>query len=158
MNSLDNHNSVSYSTRNEQISYLADGDTPVTAGGDTSVTAGGDTSVPAGGDTSVTADGDTSVPADGDTSAPSGGARLEFTIDEAIEKIGFGWFQIRLSVFAALVWMADAMEMMLLAVLAPAVQCLWSLSSYQEAVITTVVFLGMMLGSAPFGFISDRCL
>ena len=80
----------------------------------------------------------------------------EFTVDEAIEAIGFGVFQLRLTLFAALVWVADAMEMMMLAVLAPAVQCLWSLSSYQEAMITTVVFVGMMLGSSPYGFICDR--
>ena len=95
---------------------------------------------------------------DGLVSPPSeeDSVRAEFTVDEAIEKIGFGLFQARLSVFAALVWMADAMEMMMLAVLAPAVQCLWALSSYEEALITTVVFIGMLIGSAPFGFFSDR--
>ncbi|KAI6649164.1 Synaptic vesicle 2-related protein isoform X1 [Oopsacas minuta] len=88
--------------------------------------------------------------------SPTPGEKLEFTVDEAIEKIGFGMFQLRLSVFSALVWMADAMEMMMLAVLAPAVQCQWSLSTYEEAMITTVVFIGMMLGSPPFGILSDR--
>ena len=87
---------------------------------------------------------------------PESGERQEFTVDEAIEAIGFGMFQLRLTLFAALVWMADAMEMMMLAVLAPAVQCLWSLSSYQEAMITTVVFVGMMIGSSPYGVICDR--
>ena len=80
----------------------------------------------------------------------------QFTIDEAIEKIGFGFFQIRLSIFSALVWIADAMEMMMLAVLGPAVQCLWSLTSFQVALVTTVVFIGMGLGSAPWGIMCDR--
>ena len=89
-------------------------------------------------------------------SLPQPGERAEFTVDEAIEAIGFGMFQLRLTVFAALVWVSDAMEMMMLAVLAPAVQCLWSLSTYQEAMITTVVFVGMMIGSSPYGVICDR--
>ena len=129
MNHSETQNSVGFSKLTEEVSFLKEGDTPATLGG-------------------------TPAPL-GDSNEPIGG-RLEFTVDEAIESIGFGLFQVRLSVFASLVWMADAMEMMMLAVLAPAVQCLWSLSSYQEATITTVVFLGMMLGSAPFGIISDR--
>ena len=80
----------------------------------------------------------------------------EFTIDEAIESIGFGLFQVRLTVFSALVWLSDAMEMMMLAVLGPAVQCLWSLPTYQVAMITTVVFIGMGLGSAPWGVACDK--
>ena len=89
------------------------------------------------------------------TTTPESEERLEFTIDEAIEAIGFGFFQLRLTLLASLVWVADAMEMMMLAVLAPSVQCLWSLSSYQEAMITTVVFLGTMLSVTPYGVISD---
>ena len=42
---------------------------------------------------------------------------------------------------------------MLLAILGTAVQCLWSLSAYEEAMIATVVFVGMMLGSPVWGFL-----
>ena len=34
--------------------------------------------------------------------------------------------------------MADAMELMLLSVLSPAVKCQWDLESYEEAAITSV--------------------
>ena len=81
---------------------------------------------------------------------------IKFTIDEAVEKIGFGCFQVRLIIFSALVLVADAMEIMLLAILGPAVQCLWSLSASEEAMIATVVFIGMMLGSPVWGFFCDR--
>ena len=33
-----------------------------------------------------------------------------FTVEEAVEKIGFGKFQWRLSILTGMAWMADAME------------------------------------------------
>ena len=86
-----------------------------------------------------------------------------FTIDQAVEKMGFGRFQIKLSLLTGLAWvdkllyipfslieknkilinkikMADAMEMMILSILAPALHCDWLLNEWQKALITTVVF------------------
>ncbi len=37
---------------------------------------------------------------------------------------------------------ADAMEMMILSILAPALHCHWHISEVQQATLTTVVFLG----------------
>lgn len=36
--------------------------------------------------------------------------------------------------------MADAMEMMILSILAPALHCDWLLNEWQKALITTVIF------------------
>ena len=33
------------------------------------------------------------------------------TVDRAVENIGFGWFQIKLSLFTGLVWVCDAFVM-----------------------------------------------
>lgn len=44
---------------------------------------------------------------------------------------GFGWFQVLLLLYAGLAWAADAMEMMLLSFLGPAVRCDWGLSATQ---------------------------
>jgi hypothetical protein len=38
--------------------------------------------------------------------------------------------------------LADAMEMMILSILAPALHCHWHITEIQQANITTVVFLG----------------
>ena len=38
--------------------------------------------------------------------------------------------------------LADAMEMMILSILAPALHCSWHITEVQQATITTVVFLG----------------
>lgn len=52
--------------------------------------------------------------------------------------------------------MADAMEMMILTILAPALHCDWWLSSWQLALLTTIVFCGMMLSSTMWGNICDK--
>ncbi|XP_078679986.1 synaptic vesicle 2-related protein-like isoform X3 [Branchiostoma floridae x Branchiostoma belcheri] len=79
-----------------------------------------------------------------------------FTVEDAVEAIGFGRFQIKLSVLSGLAWMADAMEMMILSILSPQLLCEWQLSSWEEAFITTIVFVGMMVSSSMWGNICDR--
>ncbi|XP_032823753.1 synaptic vesicle 2-related protein [Petromyzon marinus] len=79
-----------------------------------------------------------------------------FTVEDAVEAIGFGKFQWKLSVVTGLAWMADAMEMMILSILAPQLHCEWQLQSWQVALITSVVFIGMMLSSSLWGNFSDQ--
>ncbi|KAK2188310.1 hypothetical protein NP493_136g03000 [Ridgeia piscesae] len=78
-----------------------------------------------------------------------------YTIDEAMEKIGFGRFQMKVSAFCGLAWIADSMEVMALSILGPTLTCEWRLNSTQEALITTVVFVGYLFGSPIFGYIGD---
>ncbi|RNA37835.1 synaptic vesicle 2-related [Brachionus plicatilis] len=78
-----------------------------------------------------------------------------YTIDSAVEKMGFGLFQIKLSILTGLAWMADAMEMMILSILGPALHCDWLLNEWQKALITTVVFCGMMLSGTMWGKLCD---
>uniref|UniRef100_H2ZS94 Synaptic vesicle 2-related protein n=2 Tax=Latimeria chalumnae TaxID=7897 RepID=H2ZS94_LATCH len=52
--------------------------------------------------------------------------------------------------------MADAMEMMILSILAPQLHCEWRLQSWQVAFLTSVVFFGMMASSSLWGNISDQ--
>ena len=42
--------------------------------------------------------------------------------------------------------MCDSLELLLLAILAPAIHCLWHLSSWEEAFITTVSVHNIALG------------
>ena len=64
-----------------------------------------------------------------------------FTVDEAINQMGFGPFQVLTSVFCGLLWVADAMELMLLSILSPIINCQWD--------------LWIMLGSVLWGFMND---
>nr|CAR63523.1 putative synaptic vesicle 2-related protein [Angiostrongylus cantonensis] len=79
-----------------------------------------------------------------------------FTVDDAVEALGFGRFQVKLSILTGIAWMADAMEMMLLSLLSPAVACEWGVTSVQQALVTTCVFSGMMLSSTFWGKTCDR--
>ncbi len=90
------------------------------------------------------------------SSAIGRGNSSGYTVDEAIDKMGYGPFQLILFFCCGLLWMADAMELMILAILSPAVKCQWSLSSVEEAFITSIVFIGFLFGSIFWGFISDN--
>lgn len=76
-------------------------------------------------------------------------------MDDAIEFMGFGTFQAFVLVYAGMAWVADAMEMMLLSFVGPAVQKSWDLSPSEESMITSVVFIGMMFGAYFWGALSD---
>ncbi|XP_038559644.1 synaptic vesicle 2-related protein [Micropterus salmoides] len=79
-----------------------------------------------------------------------------FMVEDAVEAIGFGTFQWKLSILTGLSWMADAMEMMILSILAPQLHCEWRLPSLEVALLTSAVFIGMMISSSLWGNIADR--
>uniref|UniRef100_A0A3Q3WXG0 Major facilitator superfamily (MFS) profile domain-containing protein n=1 Tax=Mola mola TaxID=94237 RepID=A0A3Q3WXG0_MOLML len=79
-----------------------------------------------------------------------------FMVEDAVEAIGFGTFQWKLSILTGLSWMADAMEMMILSILAPQLHCEWKLPSLEVALLTSAVFIGMMISSSLWGNISDK--
>lgn len=81
---------------------------------------------------------------------------VTFTVEEAVEKAGFGKYQWRLSILTGMAWMADAMELMILSIIAPALRCEWKLFPWQEALVSTVVFIGMMCSSAFWGKLCDK--
>eukprot|EP00938_MAST-03A_sp_MAST-3A-sp1_P005072 g5072.t1 len=80
---------------------------------------------------------------------------VSFEVDEAIEHVKFGKYQIYLIVFIGSIWIADAMEIMLMSFLSPSLRCNWNLSSSEEASISTSVFVGMLLGAPVWGYIDD---
>ena len=69
----------------------------------------------------------------------------EYTVNHAIDTLGFGYYQILLSFIVGMAWVADAMEMMILSVLGPALHCHWQITQVEQASLTTVVFLGKNL-------------
>ncbi|KAA0169091.1 hypothetical protein FNF31_00251 [Cafeteria roenbergensis] len=78
------------------------------------------------------------------------------TVDEFVERLGFGAYQWRLLLITGLAWASDAGETMLLSFLGPAAVCAWpGTSSGIESSLTTVVFVGMAIGTVAFGRIAD---
>ena len=62
-----------------------------------------------------------------------------YTLEECINSIGLGKFQWRLITILGFCIMADAVEMMLLAILGPALTCYWpGVTEVQIASLTTV--------------------
>ncbi|GER42051.1 major facilitator superfamily protein [Striga asiatica] len=81
---------------------------------------------------------------------------LSYTLDEALEMVGFGKFQALVMAYAGLGSMAEAMEVMILSFIGTSVKDEWGLSPGQESFITSVVFGGMLVGAYLWGFISDN--
>ena len=78
-----------------------------------------------------------------------------YTVDEGVDKIGFGFFQVFIAVFSGFMWGTEAIELTLLSILSVAVKCQWDLSGSEEAAITTVVFSGFFLGGLFWGMVFD---
>ncbi|XP_047431693.1 putative transporter SVOPL [Mugil cephalus] len=79
-----------------------------------------------------------------------------FTVEDAVETIGFGRFHILLFVIMGSSNIIEAMEIMLLAVVSPEIRCEWRLDDWQVALVSTMVFLGFMLCGVLGGYIADR--
>ncbi|CAF2841284.1 unnamed protein product [Rotaria sp. Silwood2] len=84
-------------------------------------------------------------------------ANITYSLEECINYIGLGRFQWRLIAILGFCSMADAVEMMLLAILGPALTCYWpNITEIQIASLTTGVFAGMMCGAFLFGILADK--
>ncbi|NWY43220.1 SVOP protein, partial [Sylvia atricapilla] len=87
--------------------------------------------------------------------APPKGEKT-FTVEEAVETIGFGRFHIMLFLIMGSTGVAEAMEIMLIAVVSPLIRCEWQLQDWQVALVTTMVFFGYMVFSIVLGLLADR--
>ncbi|XXG59230.1 hypothetical protein AAC387_Pa04g1348 [Persea americana] len=85
-----------------------------------------------------------------------GNDRSAYTVDEALTAMGFGKFQVLGLIYAGMGWLTEAMEMMLLSFIGPTVQSEWGLSSYEESLISSAVFAGMIVGAYLWGIFSDN--
>jgi MFS transporter, putative metabolite:H+ symporter len=77
------------------------------------------------------------------------------SFDDAIQAVGFGRFQIKLMIICGLGWAADAMEVLLIAFVLPAVGAEWGLTPAQMGILGTAIFLGMLVGAVFWGRLSD---
>lgn len=75
--------------------------------------------------------------------------------DDVIDEIGFGPFQRKLMVICGIGWAADAMEVLLIAFVLPAIIKEWGLSAARAGLLGTAIFLGMLGGAWFWGTISD---
>ena len=78
-----------------------------------------------------------------------------YTVDEAIEKMGFGPFQWMITLLCGTIVIADTIEIMVLSILPFLCKCQWDLSSAEEAAISSAMFIGAMIGCTFWGFVAD---
>lgn len=78
-----------------------------------------------------------------------------YTLDEALDTIGFGKYQVLVLAYGGLGWIAESMEVMILSFVGSAVQSEWGLSPGEKSLISTVVFAGMLVGAFSWGLVSD---
>ncbi|XP_069317769.1 putative transporter SVOPL [Eulemur rufifrons] len=90
------------------------------------------------------------------TPEPQAKESKTFTVEDAVETIGFGRFHIALFLIMGSTGVVEAMEIMLLAVVSPVIRCEWQLENWQVALVTTMVFFGYMVSSILFGLLADR--
>ena len=71
--------------------------------------------------------------------------------------MGFGLFQVKLCFVLSVLYLAEAMELMLLAILGSLLNCSWlRLTDLEQALLTTMVFIGMGVCSPFWGKMCDK--
>lgn len=78
------------------------------------------------------------------------------TIDQAIDRLGFGRFQYMILTASGLCFAADGMQVILLSFLTAVLKDEWSLSDGQAAGLASTLFAGAMLGTLFLGSLADR--
>lgn len=70
-----------------------------------------------------------------------------FTVEDAVETIGFGRFHIALFLIMGSTGVVEAMEIMLIAVVSPVIRCEWQLENWQVALVTTILLISFLWGA-----------
>jgi MFS transporter, putative metabolite:H+ symporter len=77
------------------------------------------------------------------------------TVQEAVDRLGFGRFQKRLLAVCGVTWAADGAEVLLLGFALPSIIGEFGISTTQGGLIVSATFAGMLVGAWFWGTISD---
>ncbi|EGD80247.1 hypothetical protein PTSG_10923 [Salpingoeca rosetta] len=81
---------------------------------------------------------------------------VELTVPEAINRIGYGWQQIRVLLICGLCFCTDSIEIGLLTFLQVEAKHAFDLTDVEESTLSAVVFGGELFGSIFWGPMADR--
>lgn len=76
-------------------------------------------------------------------------------VDAVLRYLGFGYMQWGLFFITGAVWSADAISVMIISFLGPAVRCEWGVSPEGESLLGVGLFGGMLLFSPLWGALAD---
>ena len=82
-------------------------------------------------------------------------AGVEVALEDCVERVGFGRFQLPVLLAAGLTWSGDAMEITALAFVLPVLQSEWNISQAAADAFASVVFAGMLAGALAWGLLTD---
>jgi putative MFS transporter len=85
-----------------------------------------------------------------------GGEELRVSVDDLVDKLGWGKYQNRLMFQCGVFWSADAVEVMVMSIALHSIKEQWKLSDSDASFIPLVTFAGLLLGAPTWGIISDR--
>lgn len=83
-------------------------------------------------------------------------SRKKLSYEEAVEKTGFGLFHWLLLVVCGWANASDAVEILCVSFLLPTARCDLLLTSADMGLLTSSIFLGMMVGGYVWGYLADR--
>lgn len=83
-------------------------------------------------------------------------AATRLTQAQALDAAGLGLFQIFFTGTCGILVMADAMEMVIISVVSPALKCEFSIDELHMAMLASVVFAGFCVGNYFWGLAADR--
>jgi len=76
-------------------------------------------------------------------------------LTNVIERIGFGWAQVKLTLIGGGVWAADGAELLLLGGITAAISKEWDLNAFERGFVVSIVFLGVLAGNFISGHLGD---
>jgi len=82
--------------------------------------------------------------------------RLAHTLNNELDKIGWGKFQYYIFLVCGTAWAADMLWVEVVAILMASAGDQWNLNDSQRGVISTTFMFGMFLGSYAWGYLGDR--
>ncbi len=68
------------------------------------------------------------------------------SVDELIDNIGFGWYQLRLAILIGIALLAEGMEISLISLIQGCVIITFDVSTVYESIFSSIVFLGQISG------------
>ena len=81
---------------------------------------------------------------------------IEIPIEEALDNAGFTGHHLAVFLIMSLAILADHMELEVGVLLGPKLLCEWKLQAEEEAMLTSIMYLGMTIGAILWGNVSDR--
>jgi len=78
------------------------------------------------------------------------------SIDTILNRIGFGWYQVKVFTYLSWITFSDGAEIMVISLVTKILQSDWNLSDGEVELMGGILFLGMIIGTALSGPLGDK--